>query len=133
MLGEQIGEETGKISVRRVLPFETSPKVEVTFQSNGRILGVDYRSMATYTAVIRADGNAFGEGQGIVTGRNGERATWKGQGLGRLQPNGAVSYRGAIYFETQAEAWKRLANAAIVYEFEVDADGNTKTKFCEWK
>lgn len=33
MLGEKVGEETGKVSVRRVLATEGDPKLEVSFQS----------------------------------------------------------------------------------------------------
>ena len=40
MLGEQIGEETGQITAMRVLPAEgAGPKVEVSFQSSGTLLG----------------------------------------------------------------------------------------------
>jgi hypothetical protein len=119
--------------VRRVLPTEGSLKVEVSFQTAGKILGVDHRSMATYTASIRPDGSAYGEGQGIVTGKNGERATWKGQGVGKLLADGSVSYRGAVYYEIQSEKWKRLNTVALAFEYEVDAEGTTRTKFWEWK
>jgi hypothetical protein len=40
MLGEQIGEELGRITARRVLPSdEYGPKVEVTFEASGKVLG----------------------------------------------------------------------------------------------
>jgi hypothetical protein len=71
MLGDQIGEETGKVIVRRVLPSEGRPKVEVSVQSSGKLLGVETRSMVTYAATVRADGSVYGEGQGIVTGQEG--------------------------------------------------------------
>jgi len=133
MLGEEIGQETGKVIVRRVLPTDGNPKVEVSFQSAGKLLGIDFQNMGTYTASFRADGSLYGEGQGIVTGKNGETATWKGQGVGRLLGGGAVSYRGALYYETQSEKWKRLNTIALVFEYDVDTDGNTRTKSWEWR
>jgi hypothetical protein len=47
--------------------------------------------------------------------------------------DGSVSYRGAVYYETQSEKWKRLNTVALVFEYEVDGEGNTRTKFWEWK
>ena len=133
MLGEQVGEETGKVLGRRVLPGDGSPKVEVSFQTTGKLLGIDTRNMGTYTACIRADGSLYGEGQGITMGKNGEAANWRGAGAGRLLGGGAVSYRGAIYFESQSEKWKRLNTVALVFEYEADAEGNTSTKSWEWR
>jgi hypothetical protein len=93
MLGEQIGEETGKVIVRRVVAGEGRPKVEVSVQSNGKLLGVETRGIVTYTATVRADGSVYGEGQGIVVGKNGEAATMRVGGAGRLSSD-AVTYRG---------------------------------------
>ena len=39
MLGEQIGESRGKRSGRRVLSVDGGFKVEVSFESNGKVLG----------------------------------------------------------------------------------------------
>jgi nitrous oxidase accessory protein NosD len=132
MLGEQIGEETGKVIVRRVIAGEGRPRVEVSVQSNGKLLGVETRGMVTYTATVRADGSVYGEGLGIVTGKNGEAAMMRVAGAGRLS-GGAVSYRGAAYFEAESEKWKRLNTIAVVYEYEADADGNARSKSWEWK
>jgi len=80
MLGEQIGEETGKVMVRRVISVEGGTKVEISVQSTGKLLGVETRSNVTYLAGIRPDGSVYGEGQGLVVGKGGEQATWKGAG-----------------------------------------------------
>ena len=82
MLGEKVGEETGKVSARRVIATEGNPKLEVSFQSTGKLLGVEHRNMCTYVATLTGDGITHGEGQGIATGRNGEVAKWQGQGWG---------------------------------------------------
>ena len=99
MLGEKVGQETGKVSVRRVLATEGNPKLEVSFQSSGKLLGVEHRNMCTYVATLTGDGITHGEGQGIATGRNGEVAKWKGHRAGRLKGDGSVSYRGMVQYE----------------------------------
>jgi len=96
MLGEQLGEETGKVIVRRILPSDGGPKIEVSVQSTGKLLAIETRSMVTYTASMRPDGSVYGEGQGIFMGKNGEAASFRGAGAGKLGSGGAVSYRGEI-------------------------------------
>ena len=133
MLGEQIGEETGKVMVRRVISVDGDAKVEVTVQSTGKLLGIDTRNSVTYCAGIRPDGSRYGEAQGLVMGKGGERATFKAAGVGRLLEGGAVSYRGASYYYSDSPKLKRLNTVATVFEYEADADGNTKSKLWEWK
>src|SRR5215471_10077542 len=98
MLGKQIGEEAGKVTSRRVLSLDGGAKVEVSFQSTGKIAGIETRGTVTYWAQVRPDGTLYGEAQGVVIGKGNERATFKAQGVGKLLDKGAVSYRGAQYF-----------------------------------
>jgi len=133
MLGEQIGEETGKVMVRRVISVEGGTKVEISVQSTGKLLGVETRSNVTYLAGIRPDGSVYGEGQGLVVGKGGEQATWKGAGAGKLLEGGAVSYRGALYHYSDSPNFRRLNAVAVVFEYSADADGNTEDKLWEWK
>ena len=133
MLGEQIGEETGKVMARRVLSTDGDVKVEVSFQSTGKILGVATRGTVTYWAGVRPDGSLYGEAQGLVAGAGGKRATFKAQGVGKLLDGGAVTYRGAQYFYSDSPKLSRLNTVAVVFEYEADADGNTKSKLWEWK
>jgi len=133
MLGEQISESRGKRTGRRALAAEGGFKVEVSFEDSGKMLGMDVNGFGTYVAVPRPDGTLYGEGQGIVMTRDGEMATWKGQGVGRFVGGGAVSYRGALYYSTASAKLARLNTIAAVFEFEVDATGNTQTKIWEWK
>ena len=133
MLGELIGEEKGKVTARRVLTTDGGGKVEVNFQSSGRILGVETRGTVTYWAGVRPDGSLYGEAQGLIQGPGGERASFKAQGVGKLLEGGAVSYRGAQYFYSESPKLSRLNSVAVVFEYEADADGNTKSKLWEWK
>jgi hypothetical protein len=134
MLGDQIGESRGKRTGRRVLSTDGGGfKVEVSLESQGRLLGVDVIEVATYYAVARPDGTLFGEGQGVTTSADGDSATWKGQGVGKFVGAGAVSYRGAIFYSTASPKLARLNSVAAVFEFEADAEGNTHAKLWEWK
>jgi len=134
LLGDKLGQSKGKVTARRVLPSPGGgPKMEVSFESGGKILGVEERETGTYWSAIRPDGTLYGEGNGIIMGAKGEQATWIGQGVGVIREGGAVSYRGAVYYQTTTPAWTRLNKVASIYEFEVDAEGNTSAELWEWK
>ena len=133
MLGEQLGESKGKRTARRVLSVDGGFKVEVSFEDSGMMLGIEVNDIGTYCSVSRPDGSVYGEGQGVVMTPDGGGATWKGQGVGKFLSGGAVSYRGAIYYTTANPKLARLNGIAGVFEFEVDANGNTHTKIWEWK
>ena len=132
MLGELIGEWTGKRILRRVLTTEP-PTVEVSFEESGKILGASAVGFGTYTSVVRPDGSIFGQGQGVVTTMDGEMIAWKGSGLGKFKERGAVSYRGMVYYSSASQKLARLNNMAAVFEYEVDPEGKTSSKMWEWK
>jgi hypothetical protein len=134
MLGERIGEDIGKVTSQRVLPsVNGAPRMETSFQAAGTMYGVSATDTGTYIATLRADGTLFGEGQGVLMGKGGEAATWSGQGVGTLQKDGSIKYRGAIYYQTATPAWQKLNSVAAVFEYEVDAQGSTKGQLWEWK
>jgi len=134
MLGEQLGEEIGQITGTRVLPGANGPQVEVSFQSNGTLCGVREANMGTYITITRPDGTLFGEGQGIVMTDDGEMAAWKGHGVGRFTGHGAaVSWRGAVYYETTSPRLARLTGVAGIFEYETDENGKVTSKIYEWK
>jgi hypothetical protein len=134
MIGDKIGVETGKVTSQRVLPNPGGgPKMETSFQGTGTLLGVSERVTATYHASLRPDGTLYGEGQGLVMGNKGETATWVGQGVGTMKKDGSVSYRGAVYYQSSTPKWSRLNKVAAIFEYEVDAQGNTKGEIWEWK
>jgi hypothetical protein len=134
MQGDKIGEESGKVTSQRVLPNSGgSPKMETSFQANLMLLGVEARDTGTYWSVVRPDGTLYGEGQGIVMGKEGELATWIGQGVGTIKKDGTVSYRGAVYYQSSSARWSRLNSVAAIFEYEVNAQGNTRSQLWEWK
>ncbi|MGH6626681.1 MAG: hypothetical protein ACRECD_09085 [Burkholderiaceae bacterium] len=134
MQGEKIGDETGKVTSQRVLPNPAGgPKMETSFEAKLTLLGVEAKETGTYWSVVRPDGSLYGEGQGIVMGKQGDLATWIGQGVGTIKQDGAVSYRGAVYYQSSSAKWSRLNSVAGIFEYEVDAQGNTRAQIWEWK
>jgi hypothetical protein len=132
MLGEQISEGRGKRTGRRVLATQPQFVVEVSFEDSTKMLGVEGMNIGTYASSNRPDGTMEGQGQGVFASQEGI-VTWKGIGTGKLLAGGAVSYRGALTYSTASPKLARLNSIAGVFEFEVDANGNTQTKVWEWK
>lgn len=134
MLGEKIGEGSGKVISRRVLPNPgAGPKFETSFESAGTILGVAQQEWGTYTAELRADGTLIGQGQGVIMSKEGDVGTWTGSGVGTPTSDGGVSYRGAIFLQTTSPKWARLSSVAVMFEHDVDAQGNSRSQLFEWK
>ena len=132
MLGELIAEETGKITGFRVLD-SAGPKVEVSIHTKGNLLGNDYQGRATYTSGMQPGGFLYGEGQGMYMTLGGDTAVWKGQGTGRFNPGGGVSYRGAIHFLSATGKLASLAGTVGVFEHGTDANDVVTSKIWEWK
>ena len=96
-LGELIKEFRGKITGQRVLDVQV-PKIETSFAMEGNYRGTPATDVGTYTSVLREGGVLYGEGQGIITTKDGQgMATWTGQGIGRFTGPGKVSFRGSLY------------------------------------
>ena len=135
MLGDLVGENRGQVTNTRVLPSEPGqgPKVEISFETHGTLLGIDTHEMGTYSAVARPDGLLFGEGQGVLMSSQGDMAKWRGQGVGRITETGGTEFRGAIYLESASPNWARLNGVAGVYEYGADESGKTETRLWEWK
>jgi len=49
------------------------------------------------------------------------------------RPASATSWRGAVYYQTASKNLSRLNGIAVIFEYEVDADGNSQSKAWEWK
>jgi len=134
MLGDKLGDEQGEVTGLRVLPVgPKGPQVEVSFRGRGMYLDQQATDMGTYIATTLPDGTMFGEGQGIVMTNEGDSATWTGFGAGRFTGNGAVSWRGALFYQTMSQALAKLGGIAVVFEFDVDENGKTTASIWEWK
>ena len=133
MLGEVIGEGKGKRTGRRVVATEPVFKVEVSFEDISTLLGTPGMNIGTYTSVPKPDGSLDGYGEGVFATLDGETLTWKGLGIGQFLEGGAVRYVGCLSYTTTSAKLARLNKAAGVFEFNVDAAGNTQSKIWEMK
>ncbi|GAA1195624.1 hypothetical protein F4556_002169 [Kitasatospora gansuensis] len=135
MLGDLIGQESGQITVQRVLAGEHGlpPAVEVSFAASGTLLGVEVNDLGTYESRVRPDGTLQGEGQGVLMSPTGASATWRGQGVGTFTASGGTSYRGAIVYSSGSPEFADLRGVAGVFEWEVDASGKAEGKLWAWK
>ena len=137
MLGEMICEEQGKITGVRVLPFNGSnsmPRLEVSFQGSGTLVGVEMTNVGTYISVMTPAGVFNGSGQGVITTKDGDIVTWTGSGVGTPKGQGlAASWRGMIYYQTSSQRLAGLNKTPTAFEYEVDENGNTADKQWEWK
>ena len=133
-LGELIAEGQGKIIQYRVLPSEgPAPRGENSMRGNTKVLGVEAVEIATWWGVARPTGVFFGEGQGIITTKDGEAVTYSGHGIGTPKGVTATSWRGAVYMQTSSQKLARLSKIVLVYEWDSDENENYTSKSWEWK
>ena len=131
MLGELVLEGQWKITGMRVLEDK---RIELSFQEKGRILGIEFSSIATVITSSGPNGTVYGEGQAVLTTKDGEAVSWKGMGIGkRTGPGMAVSYRGAKAFQTSSQKLAKLNSMMIIFEAEADENGLGLHKHWEWK
>ena len=137
MLGAILGTLRGRVTGQRVLPSAGSAaRTEISFEISGTLMGIKVTMLGTYWSVARANGSLYGEcpNQGVLMTSSGQPATWTGAGMGRFTGKGAaVSFRGAIYVDGGGPKFARLTRMAIVYEWDVAADGSAEARFMEWK
>jgi hypothetical protein len=133
MLGELIGETKGKISNRNVVSVE-GPTIETTVSSSGTLNGVQVNEILTYVASPSSKGILHGIGKGVINTQDGEIATFTGEGIGRFDASGLLTWRGAIFFHTSSDGKLEFLNNKVgVFEAQVDSQGNFTDKTWEWE
>lgn len=137
MLGEKFGEVKGKITAQRLIPNPAGPpKMEVTYRAAGTLLGAEVSETATYTTEIcPVTGTIYGEGQALITTKDGEVIAWRGSGVGKpLGKGDAMAWRGCIYYQAQPNSkFARLNGLASVFEFQNDENGECEGHVWEWR
>ncbi len=134
MLGEQIMEETGRSTGKRVINTPEGVKVETSAESQGKLLGVPYRSYITYLSQLCEDGTLHGTAVGVMMSEDGSaHATFQAEGRGQFKDKGRISYRGNVYYTSKSPKWSQLNKLPVLFEYEIEADGSTKGKEWEWR
>jgi hypothetical protein len=69
-------------------------------------------------------GTVYTEGRGLLTSKEGETATWTGQGIRQRSLDGNTRFRGSLFFPTQSTgALSVLNNVVGIFHYEIDKDG----------
>jgi hypothetical protein len=128
MLGQLIGEFTGKNTVTRVLD---EGKIETSNQGIGKLLGLDAFIMSTATVRVK-NGIYIGEVNSLITTMDGNSVMMKGNAVSWQSEKGGVT-RAASIQTTKSEKLTRLIKVIAVHEYETDEMGNWKGQIWEWK
>ena len=124
------------VTTQKVLPANgTNPRFEVTVPSGSGVLaGADIvQAMATYQSEVLPDGTIVGEcpNSGVVMTSDGA-ATFRATGCGQMTGDGGAKFRGAVYFQTSAPSLMSVNGKCMVYEWDVDGQGNATWNIWEW-
>ncbi len=136
MVGDKIGEASGKVIGTRVLPGEGGRfvRMEITIQTQATYFGRKGTDMGTYVAYERIPGQVYGEGQGIFMTDDGEGVIWNGMGIGTPTGDGmGMKWSAACTYQTTSKKLARLNRIVGMVEHETDAQGNAKIRAWEWK
>ncbi len=131
MLGEQISEFKGTITVVRILP---DGRTEMTIQGSGRVLGMDATLASTGVLSRSTNGVLMEEATGLVTTAEHDVAIVKITRIAVASgKKRAAEFRGTSYFTTQSDKLLRLNKIVGVSEFNTDEKGDWVLREWEWK
>ncbi len=79
MIGEMLGELTGKIIGQRIVAHWGGPtKIESTMETKGKILGQEVTLLATFWRMERPQGGMFSKGNGVLMTKDGGKVMLRG-------------------------------------------------------
>ena len=135
MIGEMIGELTGKVVGHRIIRRHHSGelKMERTMESKGKILGTEVSFIATIKSWERPHGGIYAGGDGVMTSLKGDKVILHGSGISVAGKGAGLNMRGARYAQTASQIFSRLNNAALIFEMEIMPDGTVHDRWWEWK
>lgn len=90
MLGDLIYEARDKVTGKRVLDTE-GPTIEGTYQTQGKLKGMEVIEMGTFSSTMRPGGALYGEDKAVVMTRDGDgkpKRHWALYGAGSRQLEG---------------------------------------------
>ena len=128
MLGDQLGEVSGKVTGFRVVKGDMGPRVETNFEGSGTFCGQNITEIVTYWATPRMDGTFYGGADGMIVTADVQSAIYTGNGVGTMKGNNlAAAWRGALYYSSFSPAFAGLNLTAVLFEFEIETDGKAMT------
>jgi hypothetical protein len=135
MIGDMIGELTGKVVGQRIIRSHHTGdlKLERSIEAKGKILGMDVTFMATTKTWERPQGGMFSMGNGVLMTMKGDKVILHGSGISVAGKGMGMNVRGVRYAQTASPSFSRLNNVAMVFELEITPDGTVHDKWWEWK
>lgn len=130
MLGDLVYECKGKIVGMRVLE---NGNAEYTAMVGGIFLGEQFSSTFSWDAQYRPDGSGYGEIRGFFNTQSGVMGKYTGMGNGYTLPDGGQVNRGVLCYSNPPGKFAELNKIAVVYEVNIDKDGNFMSKGWAWK
>jgi hypothetical protein len=135
-LGDPFYKVRTKATSIRVIDVINGPKVEVSFSGNGTIRdSINVTDIGTIWTLPTSGGMIYSEGQGVLTTRQGEMATYTQQAIGQFTPEGRVIFQGSMFFKTLSPTGQLafLDNQMGIYNYESDIAGNAIKQVWEWQ
>ena len=133
VLGEKLGQATGKVTAIRTLP---EGKLEMTFRGSGDFLGKPITDNGTHDVKF-LEGNSGTRLKGdviLVCDDGSGMAVWNGIGLGKMTgPFPDSSYAVMGEFPQANGHLQRLTTVACIVEYKVNADHTYHWDAYEWK
>ncbi len=130
MMGELVYEAQGKVAGWKQL---VSGKVEEKFDMHGTFLGEMFSGTYAIEGNVRPDGTGFIETHGFISTEGGYPVQFTGITNGRTYRDGHTVLRGANCFCCPSGKFAHLNEMAVIWEAEVDDEGNVRSKGWEWK
>ena len=128
-------EERGRVTGQRVIDVnrtlvENSYSAAGTLRANGAARDrIPVTNIGTIKVFFRSGGTTYGEGQGVMTSRNGEIATWISQGIAQAdQAGNIVAIGSAILGPSLTGSLAFFNNMVLVYKQVVDQTNNVSTR-----
>jgi hypothetical protein len=134
MLGDKIGEASGKITNVRVLDHAgAASRIEVSFQGQGSVGSVAITDIGSYWQEFRGSG-FYGEGGPLLMSADGDLLSWKGFGAGRpTGPGFAANFAVCGVIQTSSTKFSHLDGVAAVGEYDTQENGDYHWTLWEWK
>src|SRR5205085_10111649 len=126
MLGERLGQGSGRITSTRVLPSEGQQVwIEASLQGEATLLGQALTVLGTYKQTSMGGGVLRGEGHVLYIAADGSIADWVGGGVGQQIGAGFKCTYGVFgAFQSAQGSLSQLITTASAGEYEVEEDGS---------
>ena len=134
---KEISRQSSNSIVLNVEGDDSLIKTQDSYTATGILKDVgNVTDKLTFITTYQSDsGNtSTSTGQGIITTKDGEIATYSGQDLGITDKNGTDTYHGILIFQTDSDGkLVFLDNLIGLYEYKSWSDGKKSGIIWEWK